>query len=223
MTRIIVIEDEQSLQSILEYDLTQHNYKVDLAGDGLEGFNMVKDNNYELAIVDWSLPGMDGIEIIKKVREFNSRIRIIMLSAKDEEMDIVHGLEAGANDYVTKPFSPRELSARIKTLLRDIDQKDNNIQIVQVTDRLSIDYPKRDVYLDGNIIELTKLEYDLLTYLVERKNTVVSRNQIMQHIWSYDYQSENRVIDVYIHSLKKKLDLNDEIESKRGVGYIFVS
>ncbi|MEG0283424.1 MAG: response regulator transcription factor [Erysipelotrichales bacterium] len=223
MTRIIVIEDEQSLQSILEYDLTQHNYKVDLAGDGLEGFNMVKDNNYELAIVDWSLPGMDGIEIIKKVREFNSRIRIIMLSAKDEEMDIVRGLEAGANDYVTKPFSPRELSARIKTLLRDIDQKDNNIQIVQVTDRLSIDYPKRDVYLDGNIIELTKLEYDLLTYLVERKNTVVSRNQIMQHIWSYDYQSENRVIDVYIHSLKKKLDLNDEIESKRGVGYIFVS
>ncbi|MEG0686323.1 MAG: response regulator, partial [Erysipelotrichales bacterium] len=89
MTRIIVIEDEQSLQSILEYDLTQHNYKVDLAGDGLEGFNMVKDNNYELAIVDWMLPGMDGIEIIKKVREFNSRIRIIMLSAKDEEMDIV--------------------------------------------------------------------------------------------------------------------------------------
>lgn len=223
MAKILVIEDEQSLQAILEYDLVQQNYEVDLCSDGLEGFGMIKKNNYDLLIVDWMVPNLSGIDIIKKVREFDKKVRIILLTAKDEEMDIVHGLEAGANDYVTKPFSPRELTARIRGLLRDVEQTKVEDSFVDVTPRLSIDHPKRDVYLDGKVVELTKLEYDLFVYLVENKNTVVSRENIMQHIWSYEYESENRVIDVYIHSIKKKLDIVDEIESKRGVGYIFVA
>lgn len=223
MAKIIVIEDEQSLQTILEYDLEQQNHEVDLADDGAQGLEMIKQNQYDLAIVDWMLPNLSGVEIIQKVREFNKKIRIILLTARSDEMDIVKGLEAGANDYVTKPFSPRELSARIRGLLRDVENTEETEQVVQVTPRISIDYPKRDVYLDGKLVELTKLEYDLFIYLVENKNKVVSREQIMQHIWSYNYESENRVIDVYIHSIKKKLDIVDEIESKRGVGYIFVS
>lgn len=223
MAKILVIEDEQSLQSILEYDLVQQNYEVDLCSDGLEGFNMIKKNKYDLLIIDWMVPNLNGIEIIKKVREFDKKIRIILLTAKDGEMDIVQGLEAGANDYVTKPFSPRELTARIRGLLRDVELTKLEESYVEITPRLSIDYPRRDVYLEGKVVELTKLEYDLFVYLVENKNSVVSRENIMQHIWSYEYESENRVIDVYIHSIKKKLSLVDEIESKRGVGYIFVA
>ncbi|MDF9866599.1 two-component system alkaline phosphatase synthesis response regulator PhoP [Bacilli bacterium PM5-3] len=222
MAKILVIEDEQSLQTILEYDLSQHNHDVDLCGDGQEGLEMIKDNHYDLAIIDWMVPSLSGIDVVQKVREFNKKIRLILLTAKDDEMDIVRGLEAGANDYVTKPFSPRELSARIRGLLRDVEHEQQEEGVVQVTARITIDYPKRDIFLDDKIVELTKLEYDLFVYLVENKNTVVSREQIMQHIWSYDYESENRVIDVYIHSIKKKLDIVTEIESKRGVGYIFV-
>lgn len=221
MAKILVIEDEESLQTILEYDLKQHNHEVDLCGDGYEGLNLIKNKQYDLAVVDWMLPSYSGIDVIKEVRTFNKRIRLIMLSARNDEMDIVSGLEAGANDYVTKPFSPRELAARIKVALRDVEGYLHEQSFVQVTPSLSIDYPKREVYVNDEIVNLTKLEYDLLTYLVENVNKVVSREEIMQHIWSYNYESENRVIDVYIHSLKKKLKLANDIESKRGVGYIF--
>lgn len=222
MAKILVIEDEQSLQTILEYDLSQHNYDVDICADGKEGLDMIKTNQYDLVIVDWMVPTLSGIELVKIVREFNKKIRLILLTAKDDEMDIVRGLEAGANDYVTKPFSPRELSARIRSLLRDIEQTNESASYLQITPELAIDYGRRDVFLNGEVVDLTKLEYDLFVYLVENKNKVVSREHIMKHIWAYNYESENRVIDVYIHSIKKKLNLVNQIESKRGVGYIFI-
>lgn len=222
MFKILVVEDEQSLQAILEYDLTQHNFQVEVCDDGLKALDLLLNNHYDLAIIDWSLPSMEGIDIVREVRKYNKKIRMIMLTARDEEMDIVQGLEAGANDYLTKPFSPRELSARIKSLLRDLQDINGNEKIELVNEDIKIDYAKRDVYYKGVIVDLTKLEYDLFVYLVENKNSVVSREQIMQHIWDYNYESENRVIDVYIHSIKKKLNLSHQIESKRGVGYILV-
>ena len=223
MIKILVIEDEQSLQKILEYDLSQHNYDVTVSDDGQEGLNLIKEGSFNLAIIDWGVPSLEGIEVVRKVREFDKKIRLILLTARDNEMDIVNGLEAGANDYITKPFSPRELSARIKSLLRDVEDNHQKEGLIAITSTVSVDYPKRDVYLNGEIVELTKLEYDLLVYLVDNKNKVVSREEIMKHIWDYNYESENRIIDVYIHLIKKKLKLTDEIESKRGVGYIFVA
>jgi len=226
MAKIIVIEDEQSLQQILEYDLQQQDHEVDLADDGIKGLDMLKNKDYDLAIIDWMLPNLSGIEIIESIRELNKKVKIILLTARADEMDIVKGLEAGANDYVTKPFSPRELSARIKALLRDSASSDseNTDSVVQVTSRISIDYPRREVYLDGELAKLTKLEYNLFVYLVDNKNKVVSREEIFKHIWEFEdpkKEKDNRVIDVYIHSIKKHLDITDEIESKRGVGYIF--
>ncbi|MDL2212325.1 response regulator transcription factor, partial [Erysipelotrichaceae bacterium OttesenSCG-928-M19] len=141
MAKILVIEDEQSLQTILEYDLTQNNHEVDVCGDGQDGLDLLKSNQYDLAIIDWMVPTISGIEIVQKVREFNKKIRLILLTAKDDEMDIVRGLEAGANDYVTKPFSPRELAARIRGLLRDVEHSKKDESFVKVTSRLSIDYP----------------------------------------------------------------------------------
>jgi len=228
MAKILIIEDEPSLVMPLEYDLKDRGYEVDVAEDGETGLDKLKNGNYDLAIIDWMLPGMSGIDIITNIRETNNKIKIILLTAKSDEMSVVKGLDAGANDYVTKPYSPRELGARIKSQLRDSETTEvaQTDAMVQVTPRIAIDYPKRDVYLDGEIIELTKIQYDLFVYLVENKNKVVSREQIMQKVWGYNYEPLDRSIDVYIHEVRKKLDLKVKekiIENKRGVGYIFNS
>lgn len=221
---IIVIEDEQALQTVLEYDLNAQNHNVTLEGDGIRGLNTLKTKHFDLAIIDWMLPSMDGIDIIKEIRRANKRLKIVLLTAKDGEMDIVKGLDAGANDYITKPFSNRELNARINALLRDLQDNDQiSEDRILITPDVAIDLAKREVFCQNQMVELTKLEYDLLLYLHQHKDKALSRDQIMERIWGYKYDSDNRIIDVYIHSLKKKLNLNDEIKSKRGVGYLFTN
>jgi DNA-binding response OmpR family regulator len=221
---IIVIEDEQAIQTMLEHDLSAQNHHVTLVKDGNEGLAMLKKEPFDLAIIGWMLPGMAGIDIIKEVRRANKRLKIVLLTAKDCELDLVSGLDAGANDYIIKPFSNPEFNARINALLRDLN--DNN-QITKdqilLNKDVIIDLAKREVFYCNQIVDLTKLEYDLLLYLQQHKNRALSRDQIMERIWGYKYDSDNRIIDVYIHSLKKKLNLNKEIKSKRGVGYIFTN
>ena len=222
MSKILVIENDESLQTILEYDLVQYNYNVEISDNGNEGIKLLEANNYDLVIIDNELPDLSGVEIIEKIRKLNNKIKIILLSSDDDEMAIVFALEIGANDYVIKPFSSRVLSARIRVLLRDLEDVKQNETIVQISERIKIDYLKMQVLLDNENVNLSKLEYDLFTYLVKNKNIVVSREEIMENVWDYNYENKNRIVDVYIHSLKKKLDINEEIENKRGIGYIFI-
>ena len=215
MAKLLVIEDELSLQLLLEFDLKSYNYQVELCGDGLEGLKKLQTNHYDLAIVDWMLPSLSGYEIIKELRKTNEALKIIMLTAKDNEMDIVKGLEVGADDYLTKPFSSRELQARIKVLL-----KHSNNNLISFNN-IVIDKAKRAVTKEEIAIELTRIEFDLLLYLINNKDIVISREIINEKLWGYSNDVELRVIDTHISSLKKKLDLKDNIISKRGVGYLF--
>ncbi|MDR1781961.1 MAG: response regulator transcription factor [Bacilli bacterium] len=219
MQKILIIDDENSITMTLKYDLEMFNYKVETCSDGLDGLNLIKNNYYDLAIIDITLPSLDGIEIIKRVRTFNEKIKLIVLSASDDEMDIINGLDIGANDYVTKPFLPRILYARIRSLLKDSKSEDANV-IFNIKDNIVLDHSRRAVMIDNEEISLTKLEYDLLYFLLTHKNTVVSREDIMNNVWGYKYDGNNRIIDIYIHKLKDKLSLDNEIVNKRGIGYI---
>lgn len=217
MKKVLVIEDEQSLQLLLEYDLKEH-YDLHFASDGEEGLKKLQNEFFDLAIIDWMLPKMDGFEVLKEVRKTNEDLKVIMLTAKNEEMDIVKALDEGADDYITKPFSSRELNARINALLRT--SKKGSSHLIKFDD-IVIDLDKRSTYKDGAEISLSKIEFDMLVYLVENKNIVISREKIMDKVWDHDELNDLRVIDVHISSLKRKLDLKNRITSKRGVGYLF--
>lgn len=217
MKKVLVIEDEQSLQLLLEYDLKEH-YDLHFASDGEEGLKKLQNEFFDLAIIDWMLPKMDGFEVLKEVRKTNEDLKVIMLTAKNEEMDIVKALDEGADDYITKPFSSRELNARINALLRT--SKKGSSHLIKFDD-IVIDLDKRSTYKDGAEISLSKIEFDMLVYLVENKNIVISREKIMDKVWGHDELNDLRVIDVHISSLKRKLDLKNRITSKRGVGYLF--
>ncbi|MDF9867494.1 DNA-binding response OmpR family regulator [Bacilli bacterium PM5-3] len=215
MAKILVIEDEVSLQLLLEFDLKSYNYEVELCADGKKGLEKLKNEYYDLAIIDWMLPSLSGYDIIAEIRKTNEDLKIIMLTAKDGEMDIVKGLEIGADDYLTKPFSSRELNARMKVLLKT---KDSNIISFS---NIVIDKAKRQVKRDDENIDLSKLEFDLLLYFYDNKDIVVSREMIYEKLWNQDEDIDLRVIDTHVSSIKKKLKIKDNIVSKRGVGYLF--
>lgn len=219
MEKILIIEDDKSIVLTVKYDLEMLSYDVDTCGDGMEALDLINKNNYDLAIVDITLPSLNGIELIRRVRCTNKEIKIIVLSASNDEMDIINGLDIGANDYVTKPFSPRELYARIRALLRDNVNHEAN-DVFHLKDNIVINHNCREVFFNDKVVPLTKLEYDLLYYLFVHKNTVVSREAVMRDVWGYEYNGNNRIIDIYIHKLKDKLSLSNEIVNKRGIGYI---
>ncbi|MDR3215082.1 MAG: response regulator transcription factor [Bacilli bacterium] len=219
MSKIIIVEDDYAISTTLKYDLNVIGYEVEVCDDGKKALELLTHNYYDLAIIDLILPSLNGIELIERVRMFNTDIKIIILSAKDEEMDVIKGLDIGANDYVTKPFSTRQFMARVRNLLRNSELLNNNSMIL-INSKVKLDYKKREVYLNDVPTLVTKLEYELLLLFVNNKNTVLSRNEIMNSIWGYDYDGSNRVVDIYIHKLKDKLGLENELIAKRGVGYI---
>lgn len=218
MIRILVIEDEDSIRRLIRYDLKVSGYEVESASDGIQGLDLALNNNYDVIIVDWMLPSKDGLSIVKKLREAKINSIIIMLTAKDEETDILESFEAGVDDYITKPFSPRQLQARIKAHLRRSvlsDPSKNDLGNVEINRNL------HEVSLNDQIINLTKKEYDLLLYLVDHKNHVLSREQILSEIWNFDYDGDTRIVDVHIFKLRSKLEEADfTIEAMRGVGYV---
>ena len=219
MRRILIIEDEDGIRRLLRYDLKQFNFEVDSAKDGQEAINFVNEKDYDVIIVDWMLPIYDGITLVKRFREEGNKAIMFMLTAKDEESDILEAFEAGVDDYMSKPFSPRELTARINAHLRRLEPKDkvNNLMI----GNLKI---KKDLYsveVDGKNLDLTKKEYDLLVYLLKNLNMVLSRDQILSEIWNFDYDGDTRIVDVHIFKLRQKIkDADLKIESLRGVGYV---
>jgi len=217
MANILIVEDEQSLQMLLEYDLNTHSYNTRICGDGKKALEILKKDYFDLVILDWMLPSMSGFEVVQELRKFNSQIKVIILSAKDSELDIVKILEAGANDYIKKPFSSRELLARIKVQLRETAILNNIITFHDYT----IDDAKKVVYKDSSEIKLTKTEYNILLLLANNINNVVSKEEILKNIWGYNEIDDTGLIDVHIHSLKKKMKFSqNHLETKRGIGYI---
>ena len=218
--RILVVEDEKNIARFLELELSHEGYKVNCEYNGRDGLERAQRNEYDLILLDILLPGINGIEICRKIRQ-KSDIPIIILTAKDDTADIVMGLDTGANDYLTKPFAIEELLARIRTLLRESSNKDIKNNLLTSADLL-IDKAKHLVIRAEQTIELTKLEFDLLLYLLQNKGIVLTRDQILDSVWGFDYAGETNVVDVYINYLRNKIDKAHSkklITTVRGVGY----
>ena len=218
--KVILIEDEVKLARFVELELRYEGYDVTVCHDGREGLQMVTDGNYDMILLDLMLPGLTGIEICRRVRKF-SNVPIIMLTAKDETMDKVAGLDSGADDYLTKPFAIEELLARMRVAFKHAHAGGAKKVILEVQG-LEIDTDKRMVTVNGTVVDLTKKEYELLLYLVQNKNIVLSREQILNEVWGYSYIGETNVVDVYIRYLRSKIDETfgiKYIHTIRGVGY----
>ena len=225
--KILVIEDEKSISDIIKFNLKKEGFDVETAYDGQEGYEKAVSVNPDLILLDIMLPIMDGFAVCKKVRE-TSNVPILMLTAKEEEVDKVLGLELGADDYITKPFGMRELIARIKANLRRseiVDIAKDEPANIQNFGNLEIDLNRYEVRKNGQSLDLTLREFELLKYLAERENRVFSREQLLEDVWGYEYYGDIRTVDVTVRRLREKLedDSSDPkyIMTKRGIGYYF--
>ena len=216
--RILVIEDEKGIANFLRDGLTEEYFAVDVAYEGKTGLQMALSNEYDLLLIDWMLPGLSGIEIVKNIRKVNPAIPVIFLTARDTIDDTVFGLESGANDYIKKPFQFAELLARIKVQLRSKNLDNGYLVLGPI--KLSAD--THQVYKDDVEITLTQKEFSLLEYLMRNKGKVCTRTKIIEHIWDIHFDADTSVIDVYINFIRKKLGLGPKefIFTLRGVGYI---
>ncbi len=218
MAKILIIEDEKSIQRMIEYDLKQLGHDVLSAADGFEGYKKASTSIYDVILLDLMLPNMNGMEICRKLRKEGNNAYIIMLTAVDDEYNIIQGFEAGADDYVTKPFSPRELTARIKAGLRR--QGANQDDDVLHYEDFTVVQSSYEVWKGTEKIELTLKEFELLVYLIINKGKALSRDQLLTNLWGFSYDGDSRVVDVHIFKLREKLDpANDYIKTVRGVGY----
>ncbi len=218
--RILVVEDEKKVASFIKKGLEEEFYQVDLASNGREGLEMVIGNEYDMIISDVMMPVMNGIQFVKEIRKNEINTPILFLTIKDSTKDKVEGLDCGADDYLTKPFSFEELTARVRSLLRRKEtQKDN---ILAVAD-LRMDLVAHKVIRTDEEIILTPREYSILEYLLRNKNKIVSRTKLIEHVYDFHFDSGTNVIDVYINKLRSKIDLPNKkqlINTVRGVGYI---
>lgn len=227
--KILIVEDEQNIVDILSFNLSRDGYDTLEAYDGVTGLQLALEENPDLILLDLMLPGMDGFDVCKRVRASGSATPIIMLTAREEETDKVLGLELGADDYITKPFSVRELMARIKANIRRVDMRPQEEEKEKRENRLgrfSIDTMQMVVYKDGKALELSQREYDLICYLAAQPGKVFSRESLMENVWNYEgYVGDVRAVDVAVRRLREKIEDNPAnpttIITKRGVGYYF--
>ena len=229
--KILVVEDDQTLLGILKYNLIQAGHSVLTATDGVQAVQCAKNNHPDLLILDIMLPKMDGLEVCRTVRK-DMTIPILMLTAKTEEIDKVVGLEVGADDYMTKPFSMREFLARVKAMLRRVDMIEEKETATNQSapktiemDGLIINLGSHHVKLHGEALDLSRKEYDLLVYLVTNRGQVFSRDQLLSKVWKYDYVGDTRTVDVHISWLRQKIEADSAhpkyLLTIRGVGYKF--
>ncbi|GGA36833.1 response regulator transcription factor [Psychrobacillus lasiicapitis] len=232
MKKVLVVDDESSIVTLLKYNLEDAGFEVITAYDGLEGLDRAVEENPDVIVLDWMLPRMDGMEVCKELRLKKIQTPIIMLTAKDEEFDKVLGLELGADDYMTKPFSPREVTARVKAMLRrsNISSEHQMNEIKPKEEMYSFGplqiYPERfEVLLNEEPIEFTPKEFELLVYLIENKNRVLTRDQLLSAVWNYDFAGDTRIVDVHVSHLRDKIEENSRkpifIKTIRGLGYKF--
>lgn len=220
---ILVVDDEEPIQELLKFNLEKEGYHVLIAGDGPEALEILEKKQPDLVVLDIMLPGMSGLEVCSELRRIPrfSDLPVIMLTAKGEEIDKVLGLEIGADDYITKPFSPRELIARIRARLRRIKPvEEENCIIWQ---ELRIDLDRFQVFMRGELIELTPKEFELLRVLASHPGKVFSREELLERIWGYEYMGDTRTVDVHVRHLRQKIEENpsnpEYLETLRGIGY----
>lgn len=222
---VLIIEDEKSIQRFLQLELTHEGYDVYTSSDGEDGLAKILEGVGDVIILDIMLPRMNGTEVCAKAREKGITTPIIMLTARDDISDKVGGLDAGANDYMTKPFAIEELLARIRVALKNAPAKKEDANILRAG-KLVLDRDRFTVRYDGEEIILAKKEFDLLAYMMQNKNIVLSREKLVENVWGYDYEGETNVTDVYIRYLRSKIDNKygtEFITTVRGVGYRFDS
>ncbi|MDD7391620.1 MAG: two-component system response regulator RppA [Fusobacterium gastrosuis] len=218
--KILVVEDEKDLNSVITRHLKKNNFSVDSVFDGEEALNFLEYENYDLVILDIMMPKLNGYEVVKKLRTKQNETPVLMLTAKDNIEDKVKGLDLGADDYLVKPFDFNELLARIRAIIR---RKYGNSSNQLSIDDLVLNISKKTVTRDGISIELTGKEYEILEYLMQNKGYILSREQIREHVWDFDYDGESNVIDVLIKNIRRKIDKLDSkslITTKRGLGYV---
>ena len=221
MAKLLVVDDEQKIREVISEYAVFNGNEVDEAAEGMSAVGLCKLNDYDLIIMDIMMPKLDGFSACKEIRKF-SNTPIIMLSARGEEYDKLFGFELGIDDYVVKPFSPKELMARVNAVLSRKGAPDKTDPQVLTFDGLEINIPARTVTIDGQKVELTPKEYDLLFYLVENKNLALSRDKLLSDIWGYDFYGDDRTIDTHIKNLRNSLGkYRDYIVTLRGVGYKF--
>ncbi len=221
--RILIVEDESSVREMIAYTLSKAGFAPYHAENSKEAFNQIADNNPDLILLDWMLPEQSGIEIARRLRRDikTKDIPIIMLTAKSEETDKVYGLESGIDDYITKPFSPKELIARIKSLMRRASPQTQDTVIE--AGKISLDPSNHKVTVNGNLVNLGPKEYKLLHFFLTHQNRIYSRTQLLDYIWGQNNFVEERTVDVHILRLRKSININkaNYIKTVRGAGYIF--
>lgn len=229
--KVLVVDDEQSILTLLQYNLEQAGFEVITASDGEQAIEVAEQENPDLIVLDLMLPKLDGIEVCKLLRQRKMNVPILMLTAKDDELDKILGLELGADDYMTKPFSPREVIARVKAILRRAviqvetssveENDDEGIKIVDL-----VIYPEKyETYFQNKKLELTPKEFELLVYLAKNKGRVHTRDQLLSSVWNYDFAGDTRIVDVHISHLREKIEQDTRkpkyIKTIRGLGYKF--
>lgn len=225
--RILVVDDEARMIGFIRMNLELEGFHVLEAHNGLEALEVIRTNLPDLVILDVMMPELDGFETLRILREFSS-IPVIMLTAKGEEDDRVYGLELGADDYITKPFGPRELSSRVRAVLRRIETPTSTPEkaVLQIDSRLSIDFNRREVIVDGRPVKLRPTEYRLLYHLVENAGWTVPHEQLLAKVWGYEYRDEAHYVRLYVNYLREKIEADPAnpryIITERGVGYRFV-
>jgi len=214
--RILVCDDEKLIRDLIKEYVENEGYKCDEASDGNMAIAMVEENDYDLIVMDIMMPGMDGITAVREIKQIKD-IPVLMLSARKEEEDKLQGFDSGIDDYVTKPFSPKELIARIKVILK----RNGNDDLI-VCGNISIDNVSHDVKIDGNSVDLTSTQYDLLSLFITNKDVALSREKIIEKVFGYDYEADDRTIDAHIKLLRSKLGkYRNSIKTIRNVGYKF--
>lgn len=218
--KILLAEDEVDLNNVVTRYLKKNGYSVDSVLDGEEALDYLEYSEYDLVILDIMMPKVDGFEVIKKLRDKGNHTSVLMLTARDSADDKVKGLDLGADDYIVKPFDFNELMARIRAVVR---RKYGNSSNRLVIGDLILDTSEKSVIRAGKQIELTGKEYEVLEYLMQSKNRILSRDQIKEHVWDFDYEGDSNIIDVLIKNIRKKIDIEDGkqiIYTKRGLGYV---
>ena len=228
MTKILVVDDEAAISTLLQYNLEENNYDVTVAEDGQTAYQLASQQQFDAILLDLMLPGMDGMTVLKTLRQDKISIPVILVTAKGDEFDRVFGLELGADDYITKPFSPREVIARLKAVLRrsQVDhQVSEEADIIKIQD-LVIDDNKKVVTKADKILTLTPREYELLLYFAQRIGRVIDRETILTAVWGYEYTGESRMVDMHISNLREKIETNPKspvlLKTVRGFGYTMV-